>query len=285
MGLSLGEYSALCFAGALSFEDGVRLTKARGILIFMFCVTKKDQCSLILYICINDTAASPTLSILILLVLFVFIELQGEAMQVASDGRQGGMVAVTGVEEDIILRMCREATGADTATATSSAEADEELDKKPPFLAIANYLGTTNFAVSGDLAACKALQAAAVMEPGVRVSRLLAVCGAFHTPLMRPATQTLAAELDKATFTPEQMSCPVYANVTGDTAYDVHSSESDIKTALLEQLVRPVRWDKSMHLLLSNPDFVQAYEIGPGTVCSGVVKMYNRRAKVTSIQL
>ena len=30
MGLSLGEYSALCFAGAFSFEDGVKLTKARG---------------------------------------------------------------------------------------------------------------------------------------------------------------------------------------------------------------------------------------------------------------
>ncbi len=30
MGLSLGEYSALCYAGALSFEDGVRITKARG---------------------------------------------------------------------------------------------------------------------------------------------------------------------------------------------------------------------------------------------------------------
>jgi len=30
MGLSLGEYSALCFAGAMSFEDGVRITKARG---------------------------------------------------------------------------------------------------------------------------------------------------------------------------------------------------------------------------------------------------------------
>jgi malonyl CoA-acyl carrier protein transacylase len=49
MGLSLGEYSALCFAGAMSFEDGVRLTMARGIVVVA------PVCSI--FVIINDQTA------------------------------------------------------------------------------------------------------------------------------------------------------------------------------------------------------------------------------------
>ena len=201
-------------------------------------------------------------------------------MQTASDMRAGGMVAITGVDEDSVLRLIAEST--EIAAPEDFAEASSSTT---PFLAIGNYLGEKNFAVSGDMAACKVLREAALQEAGVKVARLLAVSGAFHSPLMLPAQQTLAAVLENTPLTPEAMSCPVYSNVTGDTFYYHHSTPTDIKAALLNQLIQPVLWDKSMSLLLSSPSFQSAYEIGPGTVCSGIVKMYNRRAKVKYIKL
>jgi len=199
-------------------------------------------------------------------------------MQSASDQRKGGMVAVTGLSEETVLHLCQETT-------RTMASLGEVEGGGPPHLAIGNYLGANNFAVSGDLDACLALQAVALAEPGAKLSRLLAVAGAFHTPLMLPAREVLSEELARTCFTPQKMSCPVLSNVTGDSCYFHHSSEDDIKSALLNQLLQPVRWDVSMRLLLSNPSFVRAYEVGPGTVCSGIVKMFNRRAKVTSYKL
>ncbi len=198
----------------------------------------------------------------------------GEAMQVASDLRRGGMVAVTGVSAEVVQRLCEEVLASEV-----------NKREKDSYLAIGNYLGANNFAISGDFEACLALQSAAQLEPGVKISRLLAVAGAFHTPHMLPARHTLSELLKQISLTPKAMTCPVYSNVTGDTYYDTNTNEEDIKTALLDQLVQPVRWDKSMHLLLSNSSLRCSYEIGPGTVCSGIVKMLNRRAKVSSIKL
>jgi [acyl-carrier-protein] S-malonyltransferase len=218
------------------------------------------------------------------LCLIVVFDFLGEAMQLASDLRKGGMVAITGVDEATILQMCRDVTTQANSTVTTSKGSNGSSGPEP-YLAIGNYLGPRNFAVSGDKEACLALQSSALMKDGVKVSRMLAVSGAFHSPLMLPARQALSAALDKVSLTPTNMTCPVYSNVTGDTYYYYNTSEEKIKTALLDQLVKPVRWDKSMHLLLSNPSFQRAYEIGPGTVCSGIVKMFNRRANVTSVKL
>jgi [acyl-carrier-protein] S-malonyltransferase len=204
---------------------------------------------------------------------------EGEAMQAASDQRRGGMVALVGLKEETVLRLCRQVIA---SCAGQSANSSSE-----PFLAIGNYLGVNNFVVSGDFEACVSLQAASLAEEesGLKVSKLLTVSGAFHTPLMLPAKSVLSTVLDQTSFTPGDMTCPVYANVTGDTCYYHHSTEGEIKTSLLNQLVQPVLWGKSMDLLLSNPSFLRAYEIGPGTVCSSIVKMFNRRAKVTSFKL
>lgn len=198
-------------------------------------------------------------------------------MQWASDQRLGGILAVTGLSEEQVVRLCDE-----VIEATSAEVVDED---KRPFLGIGSYLSSSNFAISGDLDMCKALQVVALEQPGVKVARLLAVAGAFHSPLMLPAREALKEVLEVTTFTPQNMRCPVYVNVTGDTCYDQHSSEDDIKACLLDQLVKPVRWDKTMNLILSSPSFTQAFELGPGTVCSGIVKAFNRRAKVTSYKL
>jgi [acyl-carrier-protein] S-malonyltransferase len=199
-------------------------------------------------------------------------------MQEASDLRQGGMVAITGLDEEDLLKLCEDSK-------VIAATQDRDNFDTELYLGIGNYLSDKHFTVSGDISACIALQEAALLRQEVKVVKLLAVSGAFHTPLMSPAQHALSAILEETSFTPETMSCPVYSNVTGDSYYYHDSTSQDIKTALLVQLVQPVMWNKSMSLLLSHPSFQQAYEVGPGSVCSGIVKAHNRRAKVKPYKL
>ena len=203
-------------------------------------------------------------------------------MQFASDNREGGMVAVTGVDEETINRLCHEAK----KNITGKISPDSNLADAPfPFLEIGNYLGPKSFALSGDISACNSLLATTKSYPGVKSSSLLSVSGAFHTPLMSPAIQRLSEELNEVTFNPQNMTCPLYTNVTGDSCYNSHSRIEDIKSCLLDQLVKPVKWSKTLDIILSNSSFQQAIEIGPGTACNATVKMINRRAKVRNYRL
>ena len=212
MGLSLGEYSALCFAGAFSFADGVRLTKARG-----------------------------------------------EAMQAASDLSPSGMLAVAGADVDKVRLLCQAAE-----------------EKSGKHITIGNYLSDGNYAVSGAKEACEALSSLA-RSHGIRMVVPLAVAGAFHTVFMEPAVEPLKKALAATTiFSPR---IPVVANVDGKA----HFEPSDIRATLLQQVSNPVRWDVSMKQLLTSPDFKKAYELGPGTVCAGIVKRYGKQYEVVNV--
>lgn len=133
-GLSLGEYTALAFAGVLNFADGLKLVKTRG-----------------------------------------------EAMQAASDATPSGMVSVLLLPIDQVEELCVKARSAGT-------------------IQIANLLCPGNTVVSGTKAACDEVEKLAA-EAGAKTIRL-AVAGAFHTDIMKPADQTLAAALANATLQP-----------------------------------------------------------------------------------
>src|SRR5439155_21702596 len=123
-GLSLGEYTALVFAGAMGFEDGLRVVKRRG-----------------------------------------------EAMQEASDASPGGMVSILGLERGQVEELCTAA-------------------RSEGVLEIANLLCPGNIVVSGSKAACEKAARLAGADGGRTIA--LAVAGAFHTSLMRPADEQLA---------------------------------------------------------------------------------------------
>jgi len=212
MGLSLGEYSALCFAGAISFEDGVRLTKARG-----------------------------------------------EAMQAASDTVPSSMVAISGLDALKVQEIC-DAAARETG--------------RP--LCIANYLAEGSYAVSGAKEAClAAIEIATVM--GARQVVQLAVAGAFHTAFMQPAVLPLQEALRHVTVSSPRI--PVIANVDGKA----HFYPQDIRDSLVRQVTSPVQWETTIGTMVRSPDFVKAYELGPGTVCKALVKRFGRRIDVTSV--
>jgi [acyl-carrier-protein] S-malonyltransferase len=208
-GLSLGEYTALVFAGALSFEDGLRVVKARG-----------------------------------------------EAMQAAAEATPSGMIAVIGLEVPEVEALVAEAKPAGT-------------------LEVANYLCPGNTVVSGDRAALDRLEQIAQEKGGIRATRL-AVAGAFHTTLMKPADEKLAAALAGVTVRPPRV--PVWSNVDAKP----HTDPAEIRNLLVKQVLSPVRWEDTLRGLIAD-GAERFYEIGPGRVLAGLMKRVNRKADFRNV--
>jgi len=208
-GLSLGEYTALVFAGAIDFESGLRLVQRRG-----------------------------------------------EAMQAAADAAPSGMVSILGLERPQVEALCQRARDGGT-------------------LQIANLLCPGNIVISGDNAAC---ERAAEMAEGAGAMKAvpLAVAGAFHTPLMRPADEQLAAALAGVEIRPPAI--PVVSNVDALP----HDDPEEIRRLLVRQVVEPVRWEDCVRHLLAH-GFDQFYEVGPGRVLRGLLKRIDRQASCQSV--
>jgi [acyl-carrier-protein] S-malonyltransferase len=207
-GLSLGEYTALVFAGALDFASALRVVKCRG-----------------------------------------------EAMQAASDTTAGGMVSILGLERAAVEEVCQTAESAGT-------------------LQIANLLCPGNTVLSGARPACDLAEKLA-QERGGRTVRL-AVAGAFHTDLMKPADDRLAEALAHADLRPPGI--PVWSNVDGRP----HTDPAEIRVLLKTQVVRPVQWELSLRHMLSE-GFDCYYEIGPGRVLAGLLKRVQRKVDCRNV--
>lgn len=208
-GLSLGEYTALVFAGALSFEDGLAVVKARG-----------------------------------------------EAMQAAAEATPSGMVAIIGLEVPDVESLVAAARSAGT-------------------LEIANYLCPGNTVISGSLPAIERIEQICAERGGIRATRL-AVAGAFHTAIMKPADDRLAAALAQVELREPRI--PVWSNVDARP----HTDPAEIRKLLVQQVVSPVRWEETMRGLLA-AGVERFYEIGPGRVLAGLMKRIHRKADFHNI--
>jgi [acyl-carrier-protein] S-malonyltransferase len=135
-------------------------------------------------------------------------------------------------------------------------------------LEIANYLCPGNTVVSGVLAACNAIEQLAPQKGGRTVR--LAVAGAFHTDLMKPADEELAAILQTVELKIPRM--PVWSKVDAKP----HTNPAEIRDLLVRQLLNPVRWEETMRNLLAD-GVDRFYEIGPNRVLAGLLKRVNRR--------
>jgi [acyl-carrier-protein] S-malonyltransferase len=196
-GHSLGEFSALVAAGALSFEDGLKLVYARAM-----------------------------------------------AMQKACEIEPSTMAAVLGLSDEDVEEVCDSIT---------------ELVVVP-----ANYNCPGQLVISGSIEgidkACELLK-----EKGAKRALKLPVGGAFHSPLMQPASEELQAAINNTTFS--NPICPVYQNVN---AYPQTEPEQ-IKQNLIAQLTAPVRWTQTVKNMV-NEGAVEFIELGPGDVLKGLVK-------------
>ena len=183
---------------------------------------------------------------------------RGRYMQEAALATPSGMVALAGAADEAkTIELCQQAAQGEV-------------------LVPANFNAPGQIVVSGARAACERILPLA--EAAGLKAIPLKVAGAFHSPLMQPAADRMAAELEKVKFsTPNQ---PVYANVTADKHHDVAS----IKKLLVHQIVKPVRWEQTMaRLLEADGASARWIELAPGRVLAGLLKRLNRRLPVESL--
>ncbi len=204
-GHSLGEFSALVAARALSFEDGLRLVYARAM-----------------------------------------------AMQKACEVEPSTMAAVLGLSDEDVEEVCDSIT---------------QLVVVP-----ANYNCPGQLVISGSIEgidkACELLK-----EKGAKRALKLPVGGAFHSPLMQPASEELQAAINSTAFSSPV--CPVYQNVN---AYPQTDPEQ-IKQNLIAQLTAPVRWTQTVkNMVTDGADLF--VELGPGDVLKGLVKKISAGVEV-----
>jgi [acyl-carrier-protein] S-malonyltransferase len=185
----------------------------------------------------------------------LLVQRRGEAMQAAADLSPGAMLSVVALEQPKVEELVAAARGGDV-------------------LRLANVLCPGNYVVSGDRAACDRLASLAT-EAGAKVVRL-AVAGAFHTPLMKPAEEVMAGVFGAVAMRPPRL--PVWSNVTARP----HGSPDEIRSLLTRQMVEPVLWEPTLRNLLAD-GFDRFYEIGPGRVLAGLLKRVQRKVDVQNV--
>lgn len=176
------------------------------------------------------------------------------AMQRACEINPSTMAAILGLDDKIVEEVCASI---------------EEV------VVAANYNCPGQLVISGSNKgieiACEKLKAA-----GAKRALPLPVGGAFHSPLMQPAREELAAAIERTTFnTPV---CPVYQNVNALPSTDVH----EIKKNLIDQLTAPVRWTQSVQNMVKD-GATTFIECGPGKVLQGLVKKIAPEVEARSI--
>ena len=164
------------------------------------------------------------------------------AMQKACEIAPSTMAAVLGLEDVIVEDTCAEIDG---------------------IVVAANYNCPGQLVISGEITAvekaCKVLT-----EKGARRALLLPVGGAFHSPMMEPAREELAAAIEGTVFSAP--SCPIYQNVPACAVTD----PSEIKKNLMIQLTAPVRWTQSIQAMIADGG-TEFIEVGPGKVLQGLM--------------
>lgn len=176
------------------------------------------------------------------------------AMQKACELQASTMAAVLGLEDNIVEEICEQTEG---------------------IVVAANYNCPGQLVISGDVKAID--KACATMsEKGARRALVLPVGGAFHSPLMEPAREELAAAIESTNF--NEPNSPIYQNVTASAV----SNASDIKHNLIAQLTAPVKWTQTIKQMIADGG-VEFTEIGPGKVLQGLMRKIDRTVQTNGI--
>lgn len=169
------------------------------------------------------------------------------AMQKACEMEPSTMAAIVGLEDKIVEEVCNSIDGV---------------------VVPANYNCPGQLVISGSVTgidkACEILK-----EKGAKRALKLVVGGAFHSPLMEPAREELAAAIESTKF--DAPVCPVFQNVNAKPVTDPQT----IQQNLIAQLTAPVRWTQTVQNMIAN-GATSFTEIGPGKVLQGLVKKVDR---------
>ena len=175
------------------------------------------------------------------------------AMQKACEIKPSTMAAIIGLEDVVVEEVCASVNGVVVA---------------------ANYNCPGQLVISGEIEAvekaCELLK-----EKGAKMAVLLPVGGAFHSPMMEPAREELAAAIEATQF--NAPSCPVYQNVTASAV----TNPDEIKKNLMIQLTAPVKWTQSIQQMIAD-GATEFIEVGPGKVLQGLLRKIDRSVDVSS---
>lgn len=171
---------------------------------------------------------------------------RGELMYETGVQVPGAMAAILGELQRPIEEICREASGQGVVVP-------------------ANYNNTEQIVISGEVGAVEAAMELAKAAGAKRALRLQ-VSGAFHSPLMTPASAGLQEALGTAQW--REPSVPVWSNVTAEAIGDSATAQD----LLLQQLTSPVRWVEVIRNMAARFPGTTFVEMGPGAVLSGLVK-------------
>jgi len=175
------------------------------------------------------------------------------AMQEACEKEPSTMAAILGLDDEVVENICNEIDG---------------------IVVPANYNCPGQLVISGSFPAVE--KACEVLtEAGARRALILPVGGAFHSPLMEPAREELAAAIESTTFS--NPLCPVYQNVVACAV----TSPEEIQKNLISQLTAPVRWTQTMHSMITD-GAEEVIEVGPGKVLQGLFKKVDRKFPTSS---
>ena len=177
---------------------------------------------------------------------------RAKAMQKACEIMPSTMAAVLGLDDKIVEEVCDAVDGVVVA---------------------ANYNCPGQLVISGEVSAiettCELLK-----EIGARRALVLPVGGAFHSPMMEPAREELAAAIKETQF--NEPACPVYQNVPASAV----TSATEIKENLMKQLTAPVKWTQSIQSMIVDGG-TQFIEVGPGKVLQGLMRKIDRSVEAT----
>ena len=178
------------------------------------------------------------------------------AMQKACEMEPSTMAAILGLEDNVVEEICAAIDGV---------------------VVPANYNCPGQLVISGSFPAVEKA-CTKLTEAGAKRALILQVGGAFHSPLMEPAREELAAAIKATTF--NQPICPVYQNVTASGVTD----PEEIKANLVAQLTAPVRWTQTMHNMIAD-GASEVIEVGPGKVLQGLFKKVDRAFPCSSAEV
>lgn len=171
------------------------------------------------------------------------------AMQKACEIKPSTMAAVLGLADNIVEEVCASIDG---------------------IVVAANYNCPGQLVISGEYKAVE-LACEKMKEAGAKRALILPVGGAFHSPMMEPAREELAAAIEATNFSTPV--CPVYQNVTASAVSD----PAEIKKNLIIQLTAPVKWTQSVQQMIADGATLFT-EVGPGKVLAGLIGKIDKEA-------
>ncbi len=179
------------------------------------------------------------------------LKARGEAMQAACEANPGAMLAVMGIDGDALVKIAAEAG-----------------------CYVANFNSLAQTVLSGTAESIDQAEGL-VKEAGAKRAIRLPVAGGFHSPLMQPAADTMAAFLDGIEFAPEKV--PVLSNVTATP----HSAAST-KDNMVKQITSSVQWVSLVQWMVAH-GVEEIIECGPGKVLAGLIKRIDKTCSVRNI--